>query len=169
VALTITGVDLTLVGWLSRNGGEDAATALDNAVAHFARMGGRLGHHVAESGLNHALGLHEHDGLIKTLQGRSIGRETTGTLHARIENAEGTASWHNGTLTLDRRVHRIPDTLLGGLEGRRLRDVVDADWLADTARIVEVGENQVNAMLLCNTWVVPLAQARETLTRKEKP
>lgn len=169
MALTITGVDLTLIGWLSRNGGHTPVEALDRAVAHFAKMGGRLGHHLAESGLTHALGIHEHDGLIKTLQGRSYGTDGAGTLHARIESADETASWQNGTLTLDRRAHRIPETVLADLVGRRLRDVVDADWLPATARIVDVTDNQINVMLLCDTWIVPLAEARETLSGRKRP
>lgn len=164
MSVEITGIDRTLIEWLLRNANphldRSPRAALDKAINHFQTTR-RVGNYVAEGGVSAVFGLYNHDRLIKTLQTSNLG-----TIHARIESADETTSWHIGTLTIDRRRHPIPNTLLGGLVGRPLRSIVDADWLPDTARIVEVGENDIHYTMLCDNWVVPINQAQIEITSR---
>lgn len=162
MAATVTGIDHTLLLWLARNASprfdRTPVEALRKAVLHFAGANTRLGTYVAEGGIPAVLGVHHHDHRIK-----SIRVSSGGTLHARIESADESASWQDGRLTLERRRHPIPHALIGGLEGRRLNDVVSAPWLAPDAVIVQTEENPVSIVLVCDQWIVKLDRAEQIL------
>lgn len=162
MAIEVKAVDRVLLEWLRRNADprldRSALEALNKAVSYFSTSSGRLGHYVAEGGVHGVLGLFNHDKLIKTMQVTEMG-----TLHARIESCDESVSWHNGALTLERRTHPLPETLVGALEGRKLGEIVSAPWLPANARIVHVEENRVNLVLTCDNFIVPLADARHQL------
>lgn len=164
MAVNVTKVDHTLLLWLARNASprfdRTPLEALRKAALYFSAASTRLGAYVAEGGVAHVLGLYHHDHLIKSLKVSG-----GGTLHARIESADEGVSWQDGALTLERRRHPLPDALLGGLEGRRLRDVIDAPWLAPDAVIVQTEENPVSTALICDRWIVPMDRAESILNK----
>lgn len=150
-------VDLVLVSMLG-----DAPAGADGLLAiveHFRRSSGRLGYVLSEDWIRrNAPGI----------EAETIGLSDIGTMHCKW-SPDDTAvpfDWERGTLSLWKSRVDLPGTVLAGLTGRRLGEIVDHDRLPAQAEVSLFEDTDSWLRLACLGWTVTLAEAFKMIDGK---